>query len=369
MQERVLLLTAPAVPLPSGAVVAWRPATATAAGVRPPPVLSIVVPCFNEIAVLAETVRQLTALLDSLLTAGRIAAEPQVWLVDDGSGDGTWALIEQAGQRDGRFRGLKLSRNVGHQRALMAGLATAPGDVVVSIDADLQDDPRVIRAMIDAFRGGADIVLGVRNDRSSDSWFKRASARGYYRALRGLGVEVVFDHADFRLLSRTALDALAQYHETNLFLRALIPQLGFTVATVPYRRAERFAGTSHYPLRKMLALALDGVTSFSTRPLRVITLIGFTVSLVSFGLGFWALGTALFGSATVPGWASTTVPVFIIGGVQMLCLGIIGEYVGKIYFEAKRRPRYIVEQITAPPTASPATAAPDLLLPDAGVSG
>lgn len=308
-------------------------------------------PCYNESAVLPETVRQLAALLDELLVSGRIAPSPQVWFVDDGSRDATWALIEATGRADARFRGLKLSRNVGHQRALMAGLATAPGNVVVSIDADLQDDPRVIGAMVDAFRGGADVVLGVRSDRTSDSWFKRASARGYYRALRSLGVEVVFDHADFRLLSRTALTALAQYQEANLFLRALIPQLGFTVATVPYRRAERFAGTSNYPLRKMLALGLDGVTSFSIRPLRLITLLGFAVSLVSFGLGFWALGVTLFGGTVVPGWASTTVPIFMICGVQMLCLGIIGEYVGKIYFESKRRPRYIVEHVT--PLADP----------------
>ncbi len=343
MQEFDLLISSPST---SGAAAARLPEMSAVAGLRPAPALSIVVPCHNEVAVLPETARHLAALLDDLQGAGRIAAAPQVWLIDDGSRDATWPLIEQLGQRDARFRGLKLSRNVGHQRALMAGLATAPGDVVVSIDADLQDDPWVIGAMVDAFRGGADIVLGIRSDRSSDSWFKRASARGYYRALRGLGVEVVFDHADFRLLSRIALDALAQYQETNLFLRALIPQLGFTVATVPYRRAERFAGTSKYSLRKMLALALDGVTSFSIRPLRLITLLGFAVSLVSFGLGFWALGTALFGSAVVPGWASTTVPVFMICGVQMLCLGIIGEYVGKIYFESKHRPRYIVEQIT-----------------------
>ena len=329
------------------------PAVTKAAGVRPPPTLSIVVPCYNEAEVLPEAVRQLTMLLDDLLAAQRIAAAPQVWLVDDGSRDTSWARIEAISANDARFHGLKLSRNVGHQRALMAGLATASGEVVVSIDADLQDDPLVIGAMVDAYRGGADVVLGIRSDRSSDSWFKRVSAHGFYHLLRGLGVEVVFDHADFRLLSRAALVALAQYEEANLFLRALIPQLGFTVATVPYRRAARLAGESKYPLHRMLGLALDGVTSFSTRPLRLITLLGLAVSLVSFGLGFWALWTALFGSVVVPGWASTTVPIFMICGVQMLCIGIIGEYVGKIYFESKRRPRYIVEQVTVPsPPAS-----------------
>lgn len=329
------------------AAAAVRQTELVLARLRPAPTLSIVVPCYNEVAVLPETARRLAVLLDNLQSAGRIAAVPQVWLIDDGSQDGTWSLIEQLVEDDARFRGLKLSRNVGHQRALMAGLATASGDVVVSIDADLQDDRSVIGAMVDAFRGGADIVLGVCSDRILDSWFERVSVRGYDRALRGFGVEVVDDHADFRLLSRIALEALAQYRETNLFLRALIPQLGFTVATVPYRRAERVAGTSKYPAWKMLALALDGVTSFSIRPLRLITLLGLAMSVVSFGLGLWALGTALCGGAVVPGWASTTVPVFMICGVQVLCTGIIGEYVGKIYFELKRRPRYLVERITA----------------------
>jgi len=315
--------------------------TGTTTGLRAPPRLGIVVPCYDESEVLPETLRRLTAALSAMQASGRIAAGAQLWLVDDGSRDDTWALIAAAATADPRVRGLKLSRNVGHQRALMAGLATAAGDVLVSIDADLQDDPAVIATMIDAYRGGADIVYGVRNDRTTDGWFKLC--------------------ADCRLLSRAALDALAQYGETNLFLRALVPQLGFTSATVPYARAERFAGTSKYPLRKMIGLALDGVTSFSTRPLRLITMLGFVVSITSFMLGLWALWSAAFSPATVPGWASTTVPIFMICGVQLLSLGIIGEYVGKIYFETKRRPRYIVEMaagvsipgssVTAPLTA------------------
>ena len=321
---------------------------ATYPGLRPPPRLGIVVPCYNEAEVLPETLRRLTAELDAMLRAQRIA-DGALWLVDDGSRDTTWAQIAAAADADPRVRGLKLSRNVGHQRALMAGLATAPGDILVSIDADLQDDPAVIATMVDAYRGGADIVYGVRSERGTDSWFKRQSAQSFYRLLRRLGVEVVFDHADYRLLSRAALDALGQYGESNLFLRALVPLLGFTTATVPYARAERFAGTSKYPLRKMIGLALDGVTSFSTRPLRLITLLGFIVSLVSFTLGLWALWSAFFTPATVPGWASTTVPIFMICGVQLLSLGIIGEYVGKIYFETKRRPRYIVETIAGTP--------------------
>lgn len=327
---------------------------------RPPPTLAIVVPCYNEEAVLPETARQLGALLDDLLAAGRIAPGPQVHFVDDGSRDATWATIERVNAADRRMRGIKLSRNRGHQNALMAGLSTVGGDVVVSIDADLQDDPRVIGDMVDAYRGGADVVLGVRNDRGTDTAFKRLTGQGFYKLMSALGVEIVFDHADFRLLSRRALTALAGFTESNLFLRALIPQLGFTVATVPYRRAERFAGESKYPLGKMLAFALDGITSFSTRPLRLITLIGFVVSTISFGLGLWALALKLFTDSTIPGWASTTVPIYLICGVQLLCLGIIGEYIGKIYFETKRRPRFTIETALGeePAAATPLWSAP-----------
>ena len=311
---------------------------------RAAPSLDVVVPCYNEEEVLPETARQLGALLDALLAAGSITAGRALF-VDDGSRDATWALIEALNAADPRLGGVKLSRNRGHQNALMAGLATATADVVVSIDADLQDDPAIIAAMVDAYRGGAEIVLGVRSDRGSDSGFKRVTAQGFYRFLHAMGVEVVYDHADYRLMSRRALAALAEYPETNLFLRALIPQLGFTVASVPYRRAERFAGESKYPLGKMLAFALDGVTSFSTRPLRLITLLGFLVSSVSFGLGLWALFTAVFTRDAIPGWASTVVPIYLICGVQLLCIGIIGEYIGKIYFETKRRPRFIVDRV------------------------
>jgi len=311
---------------------------------RAAPSLDIVVPCYNEEAVLPETARQLTALLDRLLAAGSVTSAT-VHFVDDGSRDSTWGLVETLHAADARLCGIKLSRNRGHQNALMAGLSTATADVVVSIDADLQDDPSIIADMVDAYRGGAEIVLGVRSDRGTDSAFKRLTGQGFYRFLKGMGVEIVYDHADYRLMSRRALGALAQYPETNLFLRALIPQLGFTVATVPYRRAERFAGESKYPLSKMLAFALDGVTSFSTRPLRLITLLGFLVSTVSFALGIWAFCVAVFTTAGVPGWASTVVPIYLICGVQLLCIGIIGEYVGKIYFETKRRPRFIVDRM------------------------
>lgn len=311
---------------------------------RSPPTLDIVVPCFNEEEVLPETARQLGVLLDAMLGAGSITAG-RVVFIDDGSRDRTWALIEALHRADPRLGGVKLSRNRGHQNALLAGLDAATADVAVSIDADLQDDPAIIAGMVDAYRGGAEIVLGVRSDRGTDSAFKRVTGQGFYRFLHAMGVEVVYDHADYRLMSRRALTALAGYSETNLFLRALIPQLGFTVATVPYRRAERFAGESKYPLRKMLAFALDGVTSFSTRPLRLITLLGFLVSTASFGLGLWALFIAVFTRDAVPGWASTVVPIYLICGVQLLCIGIIGEYIGKIYFETKRRPRFIVDRV------------------------
>ena len=316
---------------------------------RPPPALAVVVPCYDEEAVLPETARRLADLLTALTEAGRIAPDPAVYFVDDGSRDATWALIEGLNAADPRLRGIKLSRNRGHQNALMAGLAVAPGDAVVTIDADLQDDPGVIGAMVDAFRGGAEIVLGVRSDRTTDTGFKRVTGQGFDRVMSGLGVEIVHDHADFRLMGRAAITALAGYSESNLFLRALVLQLGFTVATVPYARAERFAGESKYPLGKMLAFALDGVTSFSTRPLRLITLLGFAVSTLAFALGLWALYIALFTTHSVPGWASTTVPIYLICGVQLLCLGIIGEYVGKIYFETKRRPRFVIERVLGPP--------------------
>lgn len=310
---------------------------------RPPPSLGLVLPCHNEEAVLPETARQLLALLDGLQGDGRITSA-RVYFVDDGSTDSTWAIIEGLSHTDPRLSGIKLSRNRGHQNALMAGLDAAQQQAVVTLDADLQDDPAVIGAMVDAYRGGAEIVLGVRNDRSADSWFKRSTARGFYRFMHGMGVDVVADHADYRLLGTRARQALAGYPEVNLFLRALVPQLGFSVATVPYRRTARFAGESKYPVRKMIAFALEGVTSFSTRPLRLITLLGFFVSSASFVLALWATFSAVFFRSTVPGWASTVVPIYFICGVQLLCVGIIGEYVGKIYLEAKRRPRFIVDR-------------------------
>lgn len=310
---------------------------------RPAPQLNIVVPCFNEELVLPETAAQLQVVLRALISAGEIAAGSCITFVDDGSSDDTWKLIEGLCNESGSvFRGLKLSRNHGHQNALLAGLLSARGDVVVSIDADLQDDPNAIPQMIAAYRAGAEIVFGIRGGRRKDSWLKRTSAEGYYKLLSALGVEIHQNHADYRLMSRVAIDALSEFEERNLFLRGLIPRLGFSTTVVYYDRGARFAGESKYPLRKMLALAIDGITSLSTVPLRAITLSGMLFSLVSIGLAIWALWVRLSGRA-VPGWASTVVPICLIGGIQLFCTGIIGQYVAKIYIETKRRPRFIIE--------------------------
>lgn len=305
--------------------------------------LSIVVPCYNEEAVLPETLRRLVSLVDDLVKRAKIDETSSIIFVDDGSRDKTWQLINEASQSQRYVCGVKLSRNRGHQYAMLAGLFRAPGDAVISIDADLQDDLAAIEKMVDAFSAGADIVYGVRAQRKVDTFFKKYTAEGYYRLLEMLGVEVVFNHADYRLLSRRALDSLKQYDESNLFLRAIIPQLGYPSAVVTYDRAERFAGESKYPLKKMIALAWQGVTSFSAAPLRAITTAGVLISLASFLVVLWALWVRFISGASVPGWASTVVPMYFLGGVQLLCIGIIGEYMAKIYAETKRRPRYFIE--------------------------
>lgn len=307
------------------------------------PTLNIVVPCYNEEAVLPEAARRLEALLQEMMETRLVGQDSRVTFVDDGSSDGTWAIIQDLHQRSPRVRGVKLSRNRGHQHALLAGILTVVGDIVVSVDADLQDDLDVMKKMVLAHGAGADIVLGVRESRSIDTPFKRITAQGYYRFLRWMNVDVVYNHADYRLLSRRAIEALRGYQETNLFLRGLVMHLGFKTTIVTYTRAARVAGESKYPLRKMIALALEGVTAFSTMPLRYITLLGFLVSLFSFLLGLWALINAVFFKNVIPGWASTVIPIYLLCGVQMICLGVMGEYVGKIYLETKRRPRFIIE--------------------------
>lgn len=268
----------------------------------------------------------------------------QVYFIDDGSHDCTWELIELLADTHPFVRGIKLSRNRGHQNALLAGLLTAEGEAIISIDADLQDDLTAIKSMIDHYISGNDIVYGIRKSRDTDTFFKRFTAQSYYHLLDIMGVEVVFNHADYRLMSRRVIEVLKEFGEVNLFLRGIIPQLGFTHTYVYYDRAERFAGESKYPLNKMLALAWQGVTSFSDIPLRFITVLGLLVSLFSFIISAWAIFVRFFTQEALPGWASTVLPIYFLGGVQLLCIGIIGEYLAKVYYETKRRPHYIIEK-------------------------
>jgi polyisoprenyl-phosphate glycosyltransferase len=322
------------------------------------PMLSIVVPCYNEEAVLEDTHARLTALRERLVRGGRISPRSEIVFVDDGSRDRTWPMIDAWAHEAGPVVGVKLSRNCGHQNALLAGLANARGDAVVTIDADLQDDEGAIEAMLAAFAQGNEVVYGVRARRETDSWFKRTSARLFYRTMHALGAQTVTDHADYRLLSQRAIRYLGEYKEANLFLRGVVPLLGLRSAVVHYDRRARQAGESKYPLRKMLEFALDGVTSFSTAPLRAIALLGFMLSFACVLLTGWVLAARFIAANTVPGWASTILPIYFLGGVQLLCAGVLGEYVGKIYMEVKRRPRFFVEQVSQPDGAKPAGTIP-----------
>ena len=306
--------------------------------------LCIVVPCYNEEEVLEETCGRLLALLTAVTATGQISPASRVCFVDDGSSDRTWALIESLAGKDHRITGIKLSRNRGHQNALLAGLLTAEGDAIISVDADLQDDIDAIPRMIEQLTRGADIVFGVRSRRDNDSVFKRVTANAFYRLMNWLGAQTIYNHADFRLMSRRAVEALRQYREVNVFLRGIVPLVGFPTAVVEYERSQRLAGTSKYPLRKMISFALEGVTSFSVVPLRIITFMGTLVFLITFGLGVWVLYVRFFTDLAVPGWASTMLPMFFLGGVQILCLGVMGEYLGRLYQEMKARPRYIIEK-------------------------
>lgn len=306
--------------------------------------VSIVVPCYNEEAVLPETARRLSALLEAYVAKGLAHDESAIYFVDDGSRDRTWALTQQIAAADARVHGIKLSRNRGHQNALLAGLFSAPGDVLISVDADLQDDLNVIEQMLEHYRSGAEVVFGVRQSRSSDTFFKRVTAEGYYKLLRAMGVDLVFNHADYRLMSRRVVECLGDYSEVNLFLRGIVPQIGFRTATVQYDRSERFAGESKYPLRKMLAFAVDGITSFSVVPLRLLTTLGLFFAGMSLLMVLYVLYGSLVMRATIPGWASSVIPIYFLGGVQLLGMGVLGEYVAKIYMETKRRPRFVVEE-------------------------
>jgi len=307
--------------------------------------LAIVVPCYNEEQVLPETARRLSELLQGLVDTGKASDDSRIYFVDDGSRDRTWPLIEQLAATNPFIKGIKLSRNRGHQNALLCGLMNAEGDVVISVDADLQDDLDAILEMLNAHAQDCDVVYGVRSRRDTDTFFKRFTAQAYYKLLQFMGVDVVFDHADYRLLSRRAIEALRGYEETNLFLRGIIPTLGFKNAKVYYERRDRFAGESKYPFHKMLALAIEGITSFSPLPLRMIAALGIFVTIISAVLGLWTVGVRLFTDNSVPGWASTVVPVYFLGGLQLLGIGVIGEYLAKVYMEVKRRPRFTIEKI------------------------
>lgn len=306
--------------------------------------LAIVVPCYNEEEVLPETNSRLLALMASMRGSGLISENSAIYYVDDGSRDKTWKLISQFNADSPYVHGVKLSRNQGHQNALLAGLFSAEGEAIVSIDADLQDDINVIKDMVRLYNEDNEIIYGVRSSRKSDTFFKRVTAQLYYRILMSMGVDIVFNHADYRLMSRRVIDCLRQYSEVNLFLRGIIPKLGFRTATVYYERTERFAGESKYPLSKMLALAAEGITSFSVMPLRFITWLGFFVSLGSLFMVVWILIGKFAMQSTIPGWASSVLPIYFIGGIQLLSIGILGEYLAKIYMEVKQRPRYFIEE-------------------------
>ena len=309
------------------------------------PVLYLVIPCYNEEQVLPLTSGKFKAKLDELEQAGKISDKSRVMFVNDGSRDTTWDILTSLCEEDERYAAISLSRNRGHQNALIAGLMEAKkyADITISMDCDGQDDINAIGEMVDEYAKGSEIVFGVRNDRSTDTWFKRSTARSYYKFLRGMGVDIIPDHADYRLMSARVLDALEGYGEVNLFLRGIIPQLGFKQSVVYYSRAEREAGTTHYPLSKMMQLAIDGITSFSVKPLRLITILGIIVAFLSFVGIIYVFASIIFGH-TVGGWASTTCILCFVSGIQMISLGVIGEYIGKIYLETKHRPRYIVDE-------------------------
>ena len=315
--------------------------------VRDHPVLYFVVPCYNEQAVLPLTSGMFVDELKGLVEKGKVSGESRVMFVNDGSGDGTWELISRLAEESPWIEGISLSRNRGHQNALLAGLMEAKdrSDIAISIDADGQDDIGAMDEMVDRYLEGCDIVYGVRSSRDTDTAFKRGTAHRYYKLLSDMGVEVVYDHADYRLMDKRALEALSQFKEVNLYLRGMVPLVGFTSTCVYYERHERMAGSSHYPLKKMLSLAVNGITSLSIRPIRIITTIGLVISLLSFIGVIWAVVVALTGGG-VPGWASIVSIVCFMGGIQLLSLGVIGEYVGKTYLETKRRPRFIVSERT-----------------------
>lgn len=309
-------------------------------------ILYIVVPCYNEEEVLPETSKRLKEKVESLVSQGKVSEKSRILFVNDGSKDRTWELISSLHQADPIFFGVDLTRNRGHQNALLAGLMTAKDrcDMAISMDADLQDDVDAVDRMVEEYYAGCDIVYGVRSSRKKDTFFKRFTAEGFYRVMNLMGAETVFNHADYRLMSKRALEGLAEFKEVNLFLRGMVPMVGYRTGTVEYERGERFAGESKYPLKKMLAFAMEGITSLSTKPLKMITGLGFFIFLVSIAMLIysvirWAMGE------TIIGWASVICSVWAIGGLILLSLGVIGEYIGKIYLETKARPRFLIREV------------------------
>ena len=311
------------------------------------PILYIIIPCYNEEEVLPITCEMFLEKLTSLIGKGKISDDSRILFVNDGSKDKTWDIICGLAERDVHFKGISQSRNRGHQNAVLAGLMDSIDkcDMTISIDCDGQDDINAMDDMVDAYLDGCDVVYGVRSKRDTDTFFKRVTAEGFYKFMSAMGVETVYNHADYRLLSNRVMKELSKYQEVNLFLRGLIPLVGFKSTSVYYERNERIAGTTHYPLKKMLNLAIDGITSLSVKPLRLIASIGVIVAIISFIGVIWSVVMSLIGH-TVAGWASMTSIICFIGGIQLVCLGVIGEYVGKIYMEVKHRPRYIISERT-----------------------
>lgn len=311
------------------------------------PILYIIIPCYNEQEVLPKTAPLFLEKLKQLVSSNKIDDKSRILFVNDGSKDNTWSIICNLSKQDNHYQGIAQSRNRGHQNAVLAGLMEAKDrcDVTISIDCDGQDDINAMDGMVDAYLDGCDVVYGVRSKRDTDTFFKRFTAESFYKLLNAMGAEVVFNHADYRLMSARVLHEFANFKEVNLFLRGMVPLVGFKSTTVTYERHERIAGESHYPLSKMLALAFDGITSLSVKPIRFITGFGGVVAFVSFIGVIWAIVQALIGHA-VSGWASMTSIICFVSGVQLICLGVIGEYIGKIYLEVKRRPRYIISERT-----------------------
>ena len=309
-------------------------------------ILYLVIPCYNEQEVLHETARRLREKMESLMEREMISRESRIMFVNDGSRDRTWEIIRELHESDPIYQGVKLSRNRGHQNALLGGLMTAKeyADMVISMDADLQDDIDVVDQFVEKYSEGCEIVYGVRSARKTDTFFKRFTAEGFYKLINFMGGEVVFNHADYRLMSRRALDELAKYKEVNLFLRGIVPMIGFQTGIVTYERHERFAGESKYPLKKMLALAVDGITSLSIKPIRAIVLLGMLIFLCSIAMLIYSLVQHFLGNTSI-GWTSLIVSIWAIGGLQLLAIGVIGEYIGKIYLETKERPKYIIEEV------------------------